>query len=183
MLNFYIKYILYCVSKLMISYCYLGCTNLWGDKVLRAGCGAHFRMKILSDISWSHLVNIKGQVCLADNNNLRNDDYSNIDEDTNVNVFRKTVPIELPIAPYYEVDYCKTTPLVLIIGGETEGLSDEGYEFARSRKGIRINIPLENGIESLNSATAVGILCFEAKKQMLNLVRSGDEIEKIELVN
>lgn len=158
-----------------------GCTNLWGDKVLRAGCGAHFRMKIISDVSWSFLENIKGQVCLADNN-VSNIDYSNIDEDTNVNVFRKTAPIELPIAPYYEIDYCKTIPLILIIGGETHGLSDEGYEFARSRKGIRINIPLENGIESLNSATAVGILCFEAKKQMLNLIRSGDEIDKIEQV-
>ncbi|XP_001949552.1 rRNA methyltransferase 3, mitochondrial [Acyrthosiphon pisum] len=159
-----------------------GCTNLWGDKVLRAGCGAHFRMKIISDVSWSFLENIKGQVCLADNNYVGNIDYSNINENTNVNVFRKTAPIELPIAPYYEIDYCKITPLILIIGGETHGLSDEGYEFARSRKGIRLNIPLENGIESLNSATAVGILCFEAKKQMLSLIRSGDEIDKIEQV-
>lgn len=148
--------------------------------MLRAGCGAHFRMKIIPDVSWSYLENFKGQVCLADNNYVSNDDYSNLDEDTNINVFRKTAPIELPIAPYYEVDYCKTTPLILIVGGETQGLSDEGYEFARSRKGIRVNIPLDNGIESLNTATAVGILCFEAKKQMLNLIRSGDEIDKTE---
>lgn len=153
---------------------------MWGDKVLRAGCGAHFRMKILSDVSWSNLQNIKGQVCLADNNLGSNIDDSNTDEDTNVNVFRKTAPIELPIAPYYEVDYCKTTPLILIIGGETHGLSDEGYEFAKKRKGIRINIPLENGIESLNSATAVGILCFEVRKQMLNLIKSEQEVDEIE---
>jgi len=153
---------------------------LWGDKVLRAGCGAHFRMKIISDVTWSNLQNIKGQVCLADNNFRSNIDDSNTNEDINVNVFRKTAPIELPIAPYYEVDYCKTTPLILIIGGETQGLSDEGYEFAKKRKGIRINIPLENGIESLNSATAVGILCFEVKKQMLNLIRSELEINEIE---
>lgn len=159
-----------------------GCTSLWGDKVLRAGCGAHFRMKIISDVSWSCLENIKGQVCLADNNYVSNVDYSNINEDPNLNVFRKIAPIELPIAPYYEVDYCKTTPLIIIIGGETHGLSNEGYEFARSRKGIRINIPLENEIESLNSATAIGILCFEAKKQMLNLIRNEDEIDKIEQV-
>lgn len=153
---------------------------MWGDKVLRAGCGAHFRMKIISDVTWSNLQNIKGQVCLADNNFRSNIDDSNTNEDINVNVFRKTAPIELPIAPYYEVDYCKTTPLILIIGGETQGLSDEGYEFAKKRKGIRINIPLENGIESLNSATAVGILCFEVKKQMLNLIRSELEINEIE---
>lgn len=159
---------------------YLGCTDLWGDKVLRAGCGAHFRMKILSDVSWSSLSNLKGQICLADNNYVSDDHNSNITDDNEVNVFRKTSSIKLPIVPYYEVDYCKTTPLILVIGGETHGLSDDGYEFARTRSGIRINIPLLNGIESLNSATAVGILCFEVRKQMLNLVRTGDEIDKIE---
>lgn len=152
---------------------------MWGDKVLRAGCGAHFRMKIISDVSWSSLENIKGQVCLADN---YANQQSTITEDNKVNVFRKTAPINLPIVPYYDVDYCKTTPLIIIIGGETHGLSDDGYEFARTRKGIRINIPLQNGIESLNSATAVGILCFEAKKQMLNLIKS-DDSKKFKLKN
>lgn len=161
----------------------IGCTDLWGDKVLRAGCGAHFRMKIIPDVSWNALANIKGQVCLADNNIVDNSDHSNIAKNDEINVFRKTAPVELPIFPYYEVDYCKTTPLILVIGGETHGLSEEGYEFAKKRHGIRINIPLLNGIESLNSATAVGILCFEARKQMLNLVRSGNEIDKIELIN
>lgn len=145
---------------------------MWSDKVLRAGCGAHFRMKILSDVSWSSLENIKGQVCLADNN--YGTQQSTITNDDKVNVFRKTAPTDLPIVPYYDVDYCKTTPLIIIIGGETYGLSDIGYEFARVRKGIRINIPLHNGIESLNSATAAGILCFEAKKQMLNLIKNSD---------
>jgi len=161
----------------------IGCTDLWGDKVLRAGCGAHFRMKIIPDVSWNALANIKGQVCLADNNIVDNCEHSNIAENDEINVFRKTAPVKLPIFPYYEVDYCKTTPLILVIGGETHGLSEEGYEFAKNRHGIRINIPLLNGIESLNSATAVGILCFEARKQMLNLVRSGNEIDKIEFIN
>lgn len=152
--------------------------------MLRSGCGAHFRMNILSDVSWSSLANLKGQVCLADNNYISDGDFSNIsEEDKAVNVFRKPASIELPIVPYYSVDYCKTTPLILVIGGETHGLSDDGYEFAKTRQGIRINIPLNNGIESLNSATAVGVICFEVKKQMLNLVRTGNEIDEIELVN
>lgn len=162
---------------------FLGCTDIWDVKVLRAGCGAHFRMKIIQDVGWNALRNIKGQVCLADNNYMSNDDCSNISESNDINVFRRTAPVELPIVPYYEVDYCKTTPLILVIGGETHGLSDEGYEFAKSRKGIRVNIPLQNGIESLNSATAVGILSFEARRQMLNLIRSSDEIDSIEQLN
>lgn len=137
-------------------------------------------MKIIQDVGWNALTNIKGQVCLADNNYVSNGDSTNISEHSEINVFRKTAPFELPIVPYYEVDYCKTTPLILVIGGETHGLSDEGYEFAKSRKGVRVNIPLLNGIESLNSATAVGILCFEARRQMLNLIRTGNEIDKIE---
>lgn len=149
--------------------------------MLRAGCGAHFKMKILSDVDWSSLVNIKGQVCLADNNINTNDDKSNGTNNSEVNVFGKVASIELPIVPYYELDYCKTTPLLFVIGGETQGLSDEGYEFAMTRQGVRVNIPLSNGMESLNSATAVGILCFEARKQMLRLIKSGDD--KIKLVN
>lgn len=153
---------------------------MWGDKVLRAGCGAHFRMKIIQEVEWNYLANIKGQVCLADNSV---NSSLNTDEDNDVKVFRKIAPIELPTISYYEMDYCKTTPLILVIGGETHGLSDEAYEFARRRSGVRLNIPLLNGVESLNSATAVGILCFEARKQMLNLVRSSDEVDKIELLN
>jgi len=162
---------------------FLGCTDMWNSKVLRAGCGAHFRMKILENIGWNSLVNIKGQVCLADNSYVSTGDFSNIVENNEVNAFRRRVPNELPLVPYYEIDYCKTTPLIPVIGGETHGLSDEGYEFASTHKGIRINIPLLNGIESLNSAIAVGILCFEARKQMLNLVRSENEFEEIEIVN
>lgn len=158
---------------------FLGCTDLWGDKVLRSACGAHFRMKIISDVEWNSLSNIKGQVCLADNNSLSND----IAEDNKIEVFRKTAPINLPIVPYYEFDYCKTIPLILVIGGETLGLSEESYEFAKTRKGIRVNIPLQNSIESLNSATAIGILCFEAKKQMLKLVLNENKIDKLELEN
>lgn len=150
---------------------------------MRAGCGAHFRTKILSDVSWSSLSFRDGLVCLADNNNVENSDYSKVADNDTLNAFRKSAPFDLPVFPYHEIDYCKATPLILVIGGETHGLSDEGYEFARARKGVRINIPLQNGIESLNSATAVGILCFEARKQMMNLVRTGDEIDKIELKN
>ncbi|VVC31336.1 Hypothetical protein CINCED_3A009686 [Cinara cedri] len=156
-----------------------GCTDLWGSKVLRAGCGAHFRMKIISNVSWNKLENFKGLVCLADNNEYNNSDPSNI-SDKEINVFRKTASIKLPIVPYYEVDYCKTTPLILVIGGETHGLSKEGYEFASTHHGIRLNIPLLNGIESLNSATAIGILCYEARKQMLNLIRCPEETDEIE---
>lgn len=162
----------------------LGCTDLWGDKVLRSGCGAHFRMKIIPEVSWSSLDNIKGQVCLADNNCIANNgNYSNIADHNEVNVFRKTTPFELPVVPYDEVDYCKTTPLIIVLGGETHGLSDDAYEFARTRKGVRVNIPLQNGIESLNTGTATGILCFEVRKQMLNLKKNGNEFDEVEIVN
>lgn len=167
---------------LLLSVC-LGCTDLWGDKVLRSGCGAHFRMKIVPEVSWSSLVNIKGQVILADNNYAGTDNYTNIANHEEVNVFRKAPCTELPIVPYNEADYCKTTPLILVIGGETHGLSEDAYEFARKSQGVRINIPLQNGIESLNTATAVGILCFEARKQMLNVIKNNNKIDNVELAN
>ncbi|XP_050533752.1 rRNA methyltransferase 3, mitochondrial [Daktulosphaira vitifoliae] len=150
------------VSKIILT---KGCTDMWGDKVLRSACGAHFRIDISSDVSWSSLENLKGHVCVADNNNLSTKYDTNKSE---VKVFSKTINTQLAIIPYHDVDYCKGTPLILIIGGETHGISDEAYKFAENRKGIRVYIPLLNEVESLNSATTVGILCFEARRQILN---------------
>ncbi|XP_066260080.1 rRNA methyltransferase 3, mitochondrial [Euwallacea similis] len=139
-----------------------GCTNVWDDKVLRSACGAHFRTKLCKDISWN---NIKSQVSpdaivfLADNNVLSNSSSDSI-EDLN------EVIDNIPVMPYYSVDFSKLPHIVLIIGGETEGLSAESYKLAKEFKGARLNVPLSNGVNSLNSAIALGIISFEFKRQI-----------------
>ncbi|XP_001605709.1 rRNA methyltransferase 3, mitochondrial [Nasonia vitripennis] len=74
----------------------------------------------------------------------------------------------LPVIPYYAVDYTQNQ-VILIVGGETEGLSRESYELIEKKQGIRVNIPLDNGIDSLNAGMALGIIAFEVKRQFLRV--------------
>ena len=92
----------------------------------------------------------------------------------------------IPVVPYFAVDYTNQSSFVLIIGGETEGLSINAFRLARDRNGVRLNVPLSNNVESLNSGTALGIIVFEMKRQFLRKIihKSGEDIsEEIERIN
>jgi TrmH family RNA methyltransferase len=60
---------------------------------------------------------------------------------------------------YTEINW--TNPTALIIGGEAEGASPAAVKLTT----IRLSIPLERGVESLNAAVAASVLLFEAKRQ------------------
>jgi len=60
---------------------------------------------------------------------------------------------------YYEADL--TGPLVIIMGSEEDGVSPEYMKLSH----IKLRIPLEGNISSLNVSVAAGILLFEAVKQ------------------
>ncbi|KZC05692.1 PREDICTED: rRNA methyltransferase 3, mitochondrial [Dufourea novaeangliae] len=74
--------------------------------------------------------------------------------------------LQLPIVPYYTLDYTKKET-VLVLSGETEGLTFDSLNLLKERKGIRINIPLVNGVDSLNAGVAFGIVTFEIKRQFI----------------
>ncbi|GIY72525.1 rRNA methyltransferase 3, mitochondrial [Caerostris darwini] len=47
-----------------------GCVDPWEHKVLRAGCGGHFRIPIITDIEWTHISNYISKettIFIADN--------------------------------------------------------------------------------------------------------------------
>jgi len=73
---------------------------------------------------------------------------------------------QLPIKPYYALDFTERE-MVLVIGGETEGISLESCKLLRARNCTRVNIPLTNGVDSLNVGVAVGIVTFEMKRQFV----------------
>ncbi|XP_054168248.1 rRNA methyltransferase 3, mitochondrial-like [Oppia nitens] len=70
-------------------------------------------------------------------------------------------------------NYCDTKfytlgidrPTVLVIGGETHGLSDQSYKLAYDFIGRKIRIPLTAGVDSLNSAVAAAVIMYEMKRQ------------------
>lgn len=92
----------------------------------------------------------------------------------------------IPVVPYFAVDYTNQSSVILVIGGETEGLSINAFRLARDRNGVRLNVPLSNNVESLNSGTALGIIVFEMKRQFLRKIiyKAGEDIsEVIERIN
>ena len=64
---------------------------------------------------------------------------------------------------YDAVDW--TRPVLLIVGGEAEGVSPE----ARTYADIIVNIPMAPGIESLNAAVAGSIIAFEVARHRRRL--------------
>lgn len=75
--------------------------------------------------------------------------------------------LPLKVTPYFKANFnISDKDIVVVVGGETDGLSNSAYIFANSREGQLIHIPLKNNVESLNSAVALGIIIFEIQRQL-----------------
>ncbi|XP_033220712.1 rRNA methyltransferase 3, mitochondrial isoform X2 [Belonocnema kinseyi] len=168
-----------------------GCVDLWESKVLRSAAGAHFRLPIFSYKEWNEirsLVSNDAKIVVADNKVVAEEslvdenDSEGVEEVSNIekenrrkdgefvnkrNKHEKVDSIsEIPVVPYFSLDYTQGET-VIIIGGETEGLSEETFRLVDDAQGIRVNVPLNNGVESLNSGMALGVIAFEIKRQFL----------------
>ena len=112
-----------------------GGVDPFSPKVVRAGMGAHFRLRLGADLSWDEVAGILGanrRVAMAE---ARGE------------------------TTYYDFDWSR--PAVVIVGGEARGPGPEAARLATDR----VSIPLEAGVESLNAAVAGSIILFEAKRQ------------------
>jgi RNA methyltransferase, TrmH family len=111
-----------------------GCADPWNPKTLRAGMGAHFRLPLETRMGWPAIARRAAgmQVWAADTGGS---------------------------LVYDQVDWNR--PSVLIVGGETEGLSSEAAGLAAGR----LAIPMCNQVDSLNAAMAVTVVLFEAARQ------------------
>ncbi len=112
-----------------------GSVDIFSPKVVRGGMGAHFRLRLGTDLSWGDIAKILGgdrQLVVAE---ARGE------------------------TPYYGFDWRR--PAALIVGGEAHGPSPEAAQLATGR----VSIPLEAGVESLNAAVAGSVILFEAKRQ------------------
>ncbi len=106
----------------------------WNPKVVRAGMGAHFRIPILP----------------LDPGVMRElgDRFSP----------RVVARANAPLA-YDAIDW--TAAAALVIGGETEGVSEAMTRWSDAAAAI----PLAEGVESLNAAIAGSVFLFEAARQ------------------
>ncbi|XP_022086421.1 rRNA methyltransferase 3, mitochondrial-like [Acanthaster planci] len=167
-----------------------GCVDLWEPKVLRSGAGAHFCVPIIANIPWKEMPNYVDEnvtIHVAENNvsveelpesntprrfhypgkphgheqEEWNQDLSD-DADLSDQVLESRI--------YHEVDWRVRSALV--IGGETEGLSDRALEMCDRSSGYRVHIPMPGLMESLNSAISASVIIFEALRQNMTLEKS-----------
>lgn len=168
-----------------------GCADPWDVKALRGGCGAQFRVPIIGPIDWeelnAHLPAVdEMSVFVADNQSENNemqiprDKYELHRKQHNAPFFQSKA--------YNEIPFHNCKHIALVIGGETEGVSSHAFDFMnfvskqtekpppnddstvvdRIPENSVIEIPLGNGVESLNASVATGILLFEMRKQLLD---------------
>ena len=110
-----------------------GNTDPFSPKVVRAGMGAHFRLPILS-LPWAGIA----ALC------------------TGLPVYHADMDGEKSC---WQADF--QSPLVLLIGGEAQGISPEGQKLATSS----VHIPMKGQTESLNAAVSASVLMFEVMRQ------------------
>ncbi|KAJ8972548.1 hypothetical protein NQ314_000135 [Rhamnusium bicolor] len=142
----------------------MGCVNVWDMKVLRSASGAHFKLQINKKLNWDTIkekIGPNSRIYIADNHAVTMSCHENADKQ-NLAELVQTVPV----LPYYGVNFRDDNHIVLIVGGETEGISEESYKLASDFKGVRLKIPLSNKVDSLNAGTALGIIVFEIKRQL-----------------
>ncbi|KFV80183.1 RNA methyltransferase-like 1, partial [Struthio camelus australis] len=172
-----------------------GCVDPWEPKVLRAGMGAHFRVPIVANLDWESVPsNLPAgvQVCVADNKDpgvqtetefTSGSASSSVSVSSNLQAPVKSKPKAHPseseagegmagvgvpeLAAQYYYENWVQTPVAVVIGGETQGLSPAALHLAASTGGKRLVIPVVPGVDSLNSAIAAGIVLFEGKRQLL----------------
>lgn len=132
-----------------------GCADQWDTKALRGGAGAQFLIPTMGPMAWDSIYSILPRsynVLIAENNSK--------------NAEKILGPSEMDRFVAY-TDIPQSKNCVVVVGGETEGVSAEAYELLRTNStGCCVHIPLASGIDSLNTSTALAIVLFEIRKQM-----------------
>jgi TrmH family RNA methyltransferase len=115
------------------------CTDFYSPKVLRAATGAHLQLPVETNLSWAAIGERVATHCGHNPRVLLAEARAS--------------------CRYYDLDLTK--PFALIIGNEAHGPSQAAHALATHF----LSIPLANDVESLNAATAAGIILYEAVRQ------------------
>lgn len=134
-----------------------GCADPWESKALRGGAGGQFKIPIRGPCEWSSIRSMLP----------REQCYVFLAENSRANALEHLAERPELIVPYSDVRYAGKHAVV-VIGGETEGISEDAYRLlSRNVLGQCVHIPLAEEVESLNTSSALAVILFEIKKQML----------------
>lgn len=107
------------------------CVDIYSPKVVRASMGSYFNIDIIPNVGHDKLYDMKKNGMNIIGGSLRD---NTID--------------------YRSADYSK--PVMLVLGNEANGISDEVLDLCQS-----VKIPIYGKAESLNVSVAAGILIYE----------------------
>lgn len=95
------------------------------------------------------------------------DQETRTDDDFNdMDLLKKYENAPLPVKRFQDVEYSNNKPKVLIIGGESSGISIQARKLAFDNWGTVITIPMCAGVNSLNTSIAGSILLYEMLKHL-----------------
>lgn len=115
------------------------------------------------------------RIMTADGQRLTVDkSYRNMDE------LEDCKQIGVPQYEYTAARYAHA-PSVLVVGGETQGLSLQAHKLAVDCVGARVHVPANNGVDSLNTSIAAAIILYEMRRQMLSSSCSNNRDNQEEL--
>ena len=163
---------------------------MWSPKALRASAGAHFKIPIISSIPWEDIskhIPAHSPVFLADNSvtvpeNNNTDDKESMGEvlkqlqkesqhfkgengeDLSFcepEILEEYAKLPLETVTLSNLNFPANSEIVIVLGGETHGLSLMARKLALDNFGSSVYIPLRNQIDSLNVACAASIILYQ----------------------
>ena len=171
----------------------VGCTDVWASKAVRAGAGAHFHVPLVQGVAWGEVRELLrdpwSQVVIADipGGPVAEEVAEEVAEGE---VERRVAELEEKLVKGVESkeevmeEYKRLAPPssdysgfrlgagykeVVVVGGETEGVSGEAYRLCHLLGGSRLHIPLRNNVNSLNVISATSVIMFKIQQALLEM--------------
>ncbi|XP_059613357.1 rRNA methyltransferase 3, mitochondrial [Phlebotomus argentipes] len=133
-----------------------GCTDPFEPKCLRGGAGAQFHVPVKYPVAWEELEEIlpkENSVFVAESNPKK------------AQMLTNEFPVD--VAEYCLPSQGDEHHMTVIIGGETHGISEEGYGLMKLyANSACLHIPVSGGVESLNTASALAVILFELRRKI-----------------
>jgi len=179
------------VNKILLT---PGCVSMWNRKVMRSAAGVHFKVPMVEKVDWEQIrnhidpypqviicdlmqeneANISEKERLQRVYDLENTDLEEIgDDDLTKEENKQLLESKYSQIPISSTPYNKfhlspgIKDVVVVVGGETEGVSNAAYKFSHQLNGTRLHIPLRNGLNSLNVVSATSVALFTIQQQLI----------------
>lgn len=128
-----------------------GNADQWDTKAIRGSSGSVFHIPTFN----SHWEEIDSQVP---------DDALVLIADNTTNKYPESRILSYESIP--EDLLTSSKHIILILGGETHGISDDAMKFATRREWRVVNIDLDPTVNSLNTSNALAVILFEIRRKL-----------------